>query len=580
MNGVGWGAGRCLLASWAMLSCWWFGPAVAAQTDAERSAAAPATSTPADPESAAGTTAGAPPTTAPEGLGHRRIERQLAWLRELIIGLRETRPDLFNGESLGRQTRAPARGAQPMDKAAAALEQELALLERTVLALRRSQGQLGAGISNGRDVYGPPNEAGAHELPERVAHWRILGDGEDTFELSGPVTNVWWELVNISDTTVQVPRLAINGFGGWRNMHEIVEVALDGAVDPRQQAENIWAFVVGHRYHSDPASGGIECHDPVKLLNVYGYGFCDDAANVYAAIARAAGFDARLWGLGGHVVPELYYDERWHMFDPDNEVWYDDGEGRVASVEQLVTNPALLSTPTLASGRTSSYYGPGWAEPIFASRGDNRLASYAEVTRTHTMDWVLRPGESVRLWHGDRALRFTSGYLERASLVGNGEWRLQRELAPGETSFELEFRLPWPTLSGTVSLSAVGPQTRLEVQLDGQRFELSPTVSHGEDGSATGGRFELAGLFAVGTDTPDYRVSMKLTGLPAEGSALKVALQFQHAPRALPGLSTGVNEITCVGLSPGARLLLRLAYQQDDGEAAPQLFSVRDIPRR
>jgi hypothetical protein len=507
----------------------------------------------------------ATPAQADSGLGHRQIERQLAWMRELIIGLRETNPRLFGAPGLGRQVRAPSANGATLDKVSERFEQELNLLEQTVWELRKAQSTLGPGIANGRAVYGPEAAGRFVDGVLKTVQWQLRSDGQKVVELPEDLAlvNTSWQLANEGAEAVALPRLRVNGFGGWRNLDEVVSAALGGSgelLSPRERAERIWRFVVAHRFHSDPASAGIESHDPVKLLNIYGYGFCDDGANVLAAIARAAGIPARIWGLGGHVVPEVFYDERWHMFDPDNEVYYVDREGLVASVEQLVAEPQLFARPTLAPGRRGSYYGPGWAAPIFTSSADNRLASYALVTQPHTMMCVLRPGEQLILWHGDGPRRFTNGYLQRASQVGNGQWRLEQLLPPGPDSQTVEFLLPWPILSGSLSLSQVTSATRVELRLGDQSFQLTPISDGAAGDGAKGGAVSLAGLFATGEAMPDYGLSLMLSGLPTAGARLEVLLDFQHAAAALPQLHGGSNTLSCEGLTEGAALQWTLGY--------------------
>ncbi len=97
---------------------------------------------------------------------------------------------------------------------------------------------------------------------------------------------------------------------------------------PEQASIAIWKFLVNRRYHYLPASDDAEMHDPVKFLNVYGYGFCDDSALNFAALCEEAGLEARVWGLNGHVVAESSYGGAWHMFDPDMACYFRGAGGR------------------------------------------------------------------------------------------------------------------------------------------------------------------------------------------------------------------------------------------------------------
>jgi len=118
---------------------------------------------------------------------------------------------------------------------------------------------------------------------------------------------------------------------------------LEGKHGDQEKAIALWEFVRKTRQHYFPSQQGREAEDPVKLANVYGYGYCDDAATALAWLATAAGFKARVWDLRGHVIPEIFYQDSWHMLDPDEEVYYFDDRGAIASVEWLTRHPETIA---------------------------------------------------------------------------------------------------------------------------------------------------------------------------------------------------------------------------------------------
>jgi len=107
----------------------------------------------------------------------------------------------------------------------------------------------------------------------------------------------------------------------------------------------VWRFIVDNRYHFFPLSGELWYHGPALFFNSTGFGYCDDAASVYYHIMAELGFTARVWGLGGHVVPEVFVNGRWEMYDADMEVYYLKQNGEIAGVEELELNPGLISNP-------------------------------------------------------------------------------------------------------------------------------------------------------------------------------------------------------------------------------------------
>ncbi|MFO1219688.1 MAG: hypothetical protein U1E89_15075 [Burkholderiaceae bacterium] len=188
--------------------------------------------------------------------------------------------------------------------------------------------------------------------------------------------------------------LSINGKPLVRTNADLLrEAAADiptgvGLHPQRAFALGLWRFLVRNRWYADPLTEQQWAHSPVIFLNSVGFGYCDDVASVYADLARTAGYEARVWGLQGHVVPELRVDGRWEMYDPDLEVYYLNAAGLPAGVDELASNPKLILeplvgravptwaselrglTPELAAGQ--GCYQP-WVADIYTSVGDNSV---------------------------------------------------------------------------------------------------------------------------------------------------------------------------------------------------------------
>jgi len=141
--------------------------------------------------------------------------------------------------------------------------------------------------------------------------------------------------------------------------------------------------------------------DPIKMLNVYGYGFCGAFGPTAAGIFKGIGFEnARSVQIPAmsHNVTEVFYDGGWHYFDVDvrGVLFRRDGK-TVASLADVVGDPTLWTRPARK------------LKPFFPA--DGSLKSYADgyrakpFDRTHnwwmggsTMDFVLRRGERFTRW--------------------------------------------------------------------------------------------------------------------------------------------------------------------------------------
>ena len=178
-----------------------------------------------------------------------------------------------------------------------------------------------------------------------------LSAGDNVAELDvvvpegGDPDDYYLEVKNDTSSTIKF-NFKLNGHFSLNNA-ELVEMirAMPEAYKGEPDYVKAWRYVRDHRYHSAPLCGQYYQHDPSFFMNCMGFGLCDDAACVTATIWRNMGYESRVWGLGGHVVPEIKINNRWELYDPDLMVIYYKKNGDVAGVEDLAKNPALVKNP-------------------------------------------------------------------------------------------------------------------------------------------------------------------------------------------------------------------------------------------
>ncbi len=166
----------------------------------------------------------------------------------------------------------------------------------------------------------------------------------------------------------------------------IVKHICANAKSDREKAEALWKFVIKKVKHWYPVTGDNECHDPVKLINIYGYGLCDDSARALAGLWQTAGLKSRSRGLGGHVVPEVYYDNEWHVYDPDHRVFYSKQDGTVAGIEYLADHPEIIENTKDPTGYNSKKMAN-----LYATKENNNPTH--GITLGHKLLFDLIPGE-------------------------------------------------------------------------------------------------------------------------------------------------------------------------------------------
>jgi hypothetical protein len=346
--------------------------------------------------------------------------------------------------------------------------------------------------------------------------------------------------------------------------------------------------------------------DPIKMLNVYGYGFCGAFGPTTAGLFEGLGFkQARSVGIPGcnHNVTEVWYDGAWHYFDTDlrGVIFRRDAE-TIASVEDVRAQPDLWTNP---SRKLTPFFPddpPGLEIYARTFREKPPGYSYRWFMSGSTMDYRLRKGESLTRWwrpqggrwsHQEedagkeffRKLIFKPPYGAKTNhpnftiwTHGNGLFEYRPALRKGSSDFE----------DGVFDYSNVELSARgLTLARDGEGeavFEvLSPYVivplvgdldDRSDDREASVITFESEGNIVAsisldfgrsfrevktvtrgGTTTLDltpylreryqYLIKFTLTGTREEAllSSLGIKTWVQVAPISLPRLKKGVNQL-------------------------------------
>jgi hypothetical protein len=339
--------------------------------------------------------------------------------------------------------------------------------------------------------------------------------------------------------------------------------------------------------------------DPVKMLNVYPIGHCGTLGPTMAAIMEGMGIGpARTLILPGwhHVASEVFYADAWHYLDLDVRAVFRREDGSLASMAEAQRDPSLWNRP---NGPLFFPLDP--LDQVRQTYATTRVEHrYGVGTGGHTMDYVLRSGESFTRWwkpqggrwnhHGSYGERpFPRSVIERAPrgpkckhesftahTHGNGrfvyapdltsrsedfadgvyDWRNVRTSRtgltlrqPGEGHAIFEVRSPYVIvpLVGDLDTPADDREASV-VKLDATGAALALSFDLGltwrEVGSGAG-RFDLTPHVS---GTCGYLLKLALRGKPAEAivRSLQIATWVQVHPASLPALRKGTNAMRLV----------------------------------
>ena len=244
------------------------------------------------------------------------------------------------------------------------------------------------------------------------------------------------DAIYLSNTTGDAVefRLTHNGFPMFQSDQEILGYvySMPNEFTDEPFERKLWRFVRDNVYHAVPLYNNWP-FDPWVTVNSLGWGLCGQVAEVYMRIARNAGYTARMWGLTGHVVPEIRIADRWQLLDPDLAIYYMNGSGQIAGVEELATEATLITLPVDPIFDVDAYpagYSDLLAE-IYGTSDDNVAASEtSRLSATHYQSITLPPGATltypVRLFDSvegvDGNMRYPVPHHLQAALQVNGGW--------------------------------------------------------------------------------------------------------------------------------------------------------------
>jgi hypothetical protein len=237
----------------------------------------------------------------------------------------------------------------------------------------------------------------------------------------------------------------------------------DGMTD-QEKAMAIWKTVHTFQHQDAPPSEFLHnegiVQDAIKIFNVYGYSFCGVATADTQALARHVGVKARGWTITNHVVPEVWWDNAWHLMDASLICYFPKADGKVASVEEIsagvkefyAKHPELKGND--AKLRDYQFKGPGFKtgpdvlvrSPNYDQRGwlpaltHGWYATMQEYDGTNLMAW--EPGYTtgyqvnIQLRKGERLTRNWSHKNLHANMdAGGGPGCMTMEIGKGSMAY-------------------------------------------------------------------------------------------------------------------------------------------------
>jgi hypothetical protein len=381
-----------------------------------------------------------------------------------------------------------------------------------------------------------------------------------TFHLPHRCHHYRYELTNKTDHSVRAPILFHND--RWDTATDLVAKAGFMEIpDEVERAVAIWRFVCPRRVFGEPPTEGLEEHDVIKFLSLYGYGFCDDSARSLATLAELSDLKSRVWELDGHVVAEVMAGGRWRMLDADQQAYFHRPGAPldILGVEELSADRSAFDH--LVSFRNATDYPPKYID-CFLSKENNKIVMGGNAE--HKIEPYLRGGEQMTFTNYNWGRYFLGKYPTPPPRFYNGTFTYAfhaRDLAKGGkgitnepmdggfrlvnhteaiAQIELPFSYPFPVVGGLIEGAATVAKSTARLRLEDRDHERSLSMDLHESI-----HIDLDHFVAVLTADPTHRFSIVFELGPLavlELRDFKVSSDFQFAGMVLLPLDEGDNE--------------------------------------
>jgi hypothetical protein len=332
--------------------------------------------------------------------------------------------------------------------------------------------------------------------------------------------------VSNAGATDRAVKLSINGMPLF-DRDSLIDQILALPVLQRDEPlhRRAWRFVAQWRRHQWPLTAGRFQHQADLYLRSVGLGLCDDHSSALREIWAAMGFEARIWGLNGHVVPEVKVDGRWELYDPDYAVYYFNRQGQVSGVEELAQDPTLMTNPTDPVLPTwDDAYSPFLAS-LYSSAEDNNIE-----------DWYLAPAAAPL---ANTFAVPAGGYLE---VVGSNAYTMPSSMSP-ETKLDFAQVRVWfpPGWSGSFDL----PLVLADITGSG----AVRLLDRGIQVTAAGIRQTLLDYYATDPDAGVTRLTIGRVGSEGLTATLLVNAQYLKSGGPLAVTASG-SDLSGIAIGP------------------------------
>jgi hypothetical protein len=183
----------------------------------------------------------------------------------------------------------------------------------------------------------------------------------------------------------------------FRNYETLIAGIIKPAMSDEEKAIALWKFTSSWAVLGIPPARNQQPCDPLKLFNSLEYALCGGTNGALANLFSLAGLKSRVYNLQGHVVAEVFYQQAWHMFDADRNVFFTGEKGEIASVEYISKHPEIIEGQ---KERIRNWGGFDFSykvlQRVYSSAQNNRVNSwFKEIALDYRNEIILRKDDNI-----------------------------------------------------------------------------------------------------------------------------------------------------------------------------------------
>jgi len=206
---------------------------------------------------------------------------------------------------------------------------------------------------------------------------------------------------NNATTDVSMPWISAVGTMPPLSAQAIVASITPSVANDEQFAVAAWQYVsnrtFGYCSAGSRGDGSGLSKNPMRIFYGYGFGCCEQQAEILGWLWSTAGYQARIAVMSFHTVPEIYYGNAWHMLDPNHHVIYRNQDGSIASVAQVLADPTIVANTADANGLDPIGWQASKMASLYAANASTLQYQNIKIDTPAPAEIVLHPRASVQL---------------------------------------------------------------------------------------------------------------------------------------------------------------------------------------